>query len=343
MSMRASLGRLAAAAVLLLATRTSFAGTSARLVYLREGGAEDCPTETAIRAAVQARLGYDPFFVWAHETIFVEVSRAAGAIHVQVKLVGEDNALRGTRELRVKEKNCASVLDAMALSISLAIDPNSVIGAASASAPEESAPPPEPAPAPPPPPSESPPAEALPARLESPALPLAAPEEAQVHVRIAASAMGWLGAASTANVGGIALVGARWRALSLDLEGRVDVPSTGRTEGLGIRVQSWILAASAVPCVHIGPLFGCGVLSLGSQTVTSVGAEIPQASHGRWAGAGGRAGVEIPVGKALAVRVYGDLLRDVTNRVVVNLGNTEVYAFPPISGGLGVGVAWQIR
>jgi hypothetical protein len=48
---------------------------SARLVYVRGPGAEDCPGEQAIRAAVGARLGYDPFLAWARDTMFVEIQR----------------------------------------------------------------------------------------------------------------------------------------------------------------------------------------------------------------------------------------------------------------------------
>jgi hypothetical protein len=99
MKLRTHVGRLLGAALVLLWARTSLAGASARLVYVRGSSAEDCPSETAIRAAVRARLGYDPFFPWAHDTMYVEASRSEGTIRIQVKLVGEDNSLRGARDL----------------------------------------------------------------------------------------------------------------------------------------------------------------------------------------------------------------------------------------------------
>ena len=51
-----------AAITALVAARPASAGASAHLVYVRGAGAEQCPGEQAIRAAVGARLGYDPFF-----------------------------------------------------------------------------------------------------------------------------------------------------------------------------------------------------------------------------------------------------------------------------------------
>jgi hypothetical protein len=353
MKLRARVGRLLGMALVLLWARTSLAGASARLVYVRGSGAGDCPSETAIRAAVRARLGYDPFFAWAHDTMYVEASRSEGTIRVQVKLVGEDNSLRGARDLSVKQPDCASVVDAMALSISLAIDPNSVLGGASAPATSAGSPSaePTPAPAPPPPAAPAPPAPPAPTKPNADAV---VPERAvdradasgaaTVHVRVGADAAGWFGAAAgTVNAGGEAFAGVRWRAASLDVEGRADLPATGPAERLGVRVRSSILAVSIVPCWHLGPLFGCAVASAGSQSVTSVGVETPQSSSGRWAGVGARVGAELQVSAALSIGIHADVLRQVTNRVEVNDVAPAVYTFPPIAGGLALGLSWWIR
>ena len=353
MKLRARVGRLLGMALVLLWARTSLAGASARLVYVRGSGAGDCPSETAIRAAVRARLGYDPFFAWAHDTMYVEASRSEGTIRVQVKLVGEDNSLRGARDLSVKQPDCDSVVDAMALSISLAIDPNSVLGAASASASSAASPPgePPPAPGPPPPAGPAPP----PPEASRPDAGAGVPERAvdrvaasgaaTLHVRVGAAAAGWLGAASgtTVNAGGEVFAGVRWRAASLDVEGRADLPATGPPELQNVRVRSSILAASIVPCLHLGPLFGCVVASAGSQSVTSAGGvATPHKSSGRWAGVGARIGAEVPLSPALSIGIHADVLRDVTNSVGVN-GGDVVYTFPKIAGGLGLGLLWWIR
>jgi hypothetical protein len=81
------------------ASRTSQASPSARLVYLREPSAESCPDERSVRGAVAARLGYDPFFPNAPETMFIEITSVRGQYRARVKLVDGDNVVRGTREI----------------------------------------------------------------------------------------------------------------------------------------------------------------------------------------------------------------------------------------------------
>jgi hypothetical protein len=58
---RPAIPTLCALAVL-SASRWAYATPSARLVYSRGHGAESCPDEHALREAVAARVGYDPFF-----------------------------------------------------------------------------------------------------------------------------------------------------------------------------------------------------------------------------------------------------------------------------------------
>jgi hypothetical protein len=50
------------------------AAGGSRLVYGRASGAAVCPDEAELRAAVRARLGYDPFFPWADQTVVVHVA-----------------------------------------------------------------------------------------------------------------------------------------------------------------------------------------------------------------------------------------------------------------------------
>ena len=70
---------ISAASTLLFpfAPSVAWAAASARLVYVRGPGAEECPGEEALRAAVGTRLGYDPFFAWAPDTLRWIISWAA--------------------------------------------------------------------------------------------------------------------------------------------------------------------------------------------------------------------------------------------------------------------------
>ena len=119
------------------------AAASAHLVYLRGPGAEGCPGEQAVRAAVSTRLGYDPFFPWARDTLFAEITAGKGDFHVDIKLVDGDNLQRGGRDITVKGNDCSAVIDAMGLTISLTIDPSSITGAAPSSPPSPPPPPPD--------------------------------------------------------------------------------------------------------------------------------------------------------------------------------------------------------
>src|SRR5262245_61835748 len=74
--------------------------TTARLVYLRGPGTGTCPDEGALRDAVAARLGYDPFTPFSLDTLFAEVDKSASGFTARVKLVAHDNTVRGARELR---------------------------------------------------------------------------------------------------------------------------------------------------------------------------------------------------------------------------------------------------
>ncbi|MGH7440137.1 MAG: hypothetical protein ACRENE_30975, partial [Polyangiaceae bacterium] len=58
-----------------LVCRTAGATPSARLVYSRTTEASSCPDEAELRKAVATRLGYDPFFSWARQTVVVQISR----------------------------------------------------------------------------------------------------------------------------------------------------------------------------------------------------------------------------------------------------------------------------
>ncbi|MFO0677084.1 MAG: hypothetical protein U0169_11140 [Polyangiaceae bacterium] len=107
-------------------TRPCLAIPAARLVYVRGSGAESCPDEDELRRAVATRLGYDPFFPTASSTLIADVERAKGRFVAHIKLVGDDDVTRGARRLEHGGPSCADMIDTMALSISIAIDPESL-------------------------------------------------------------------------------------------------------------------------------------------------------------------------------------------------------------------------
>jgi hypothetical protein len=320
---------LVATAIVLVPARAQ-AAASARLVYVRGPGAEECPGENAVRAAVGARLGYDPFFAWAHDTLIAELSRAGGEFRIDLKLVDEHNTLRGARQMSVTGTDCATAIDAMGLTMSLAIDPSSLVS-------------PQPAPpATPAPPPEVPQAEVMtappPAESPRPRAPATRPQS--ISGRAGLGALGSVGAAPVATVGAVAFAGLSWRMLSVDLEGRADLPATGAGQGTPARVRSWLVAGSVVPCTHLGLSFGCFVLSGGSVGATSAGTAVPRTAHAPWWAMGARGGAEVPLGGALSLRAYAELLA-IATRDSLSIDGAVAYTFAPWSVGLGADLAWR--
>jgi len=317
-----------------------FAAPAARLVYLRGKGAESCPDENAIKQAVEARLGYDPFIPNATAVMIAEITREAGAYKARIKLVDENNIVRGTRELTHNGDKCADMIDTMALTMSIAIDPDSLTGPKpkpiakeedakkpepAATTPEPSPPAPtardEPAPPPKPPPS-------------SPTLP-----SDRLAIDVGGGPLGFLGAGPAANVGAAAFARARWRRASIALEGRFDVPA--RRDLAGASVETAIAWGTVAPCGHASWAFACALLSVGSIRAASFGIREPRTDSALHAATGVRLGVELPVGAALRVFANATGLVTVTPQVI-QLDGRDAYELPRLSAGLSAGVVVSI-
>jgi hypothetical protein len=122
----------------LVATATAAEPPRALLLYARGGGAERCPDEAAVRAAVTARLGRDPFRDRPEEAelaIVVSVRRRGQALEASIGLddlhgaagglpVGREPI--GRRRLRSRGADCKQLFAALELALALAIDPNAL-------------------------------------------------------------------------------------------------------------------------------------------------------------------------------------------------------------------------
>ena len=133
-------------------------------------------------------------------------------------------------------------------------------------------------------------------------------------------------------------VAVRWRALSLGLEGRL-LFSTSHdavsTEDVGIHTA--VGAMMAVPCVHIGWFFGCGLLELGALRFTGGDGVYPKTRDPLLAAGGFRAGVEWPVGGRFAVRGFVDGAT-IFSRTALVYDEKEAWLTPLFYGSLGVGL-----
>jgi hypothetical protein len=311
---------------------------SAKLTYSRGHGAERCPEEPELRRSVAARLGYDLFFPWAAVTVVVEITKArARGFHARVEIVDSHGLVRGQRAIDATSEDCGDVVRAVALAISIAVDDFDIetvpppttsepLPPPVATPPERSAPPPPPAPAKDrPPPARPEPRRHAPGRvsLEGSVAPIVS-----------------LGVAPTAAFGMSANLGARYRMLSLELEGRGDLPAAGNPTSNG-RIDTYVLLGSVAPCVHAdvtlaSSLEACALFSLGTFHESGSDLQSPHTGSAPYAAAGARVGVELPLRGPVFYVAHVDGLATLTRHSVQIDGQT-VFTLPPLAASVGFG------
>ncbi len=243
-------------------------------------------------------------------------------------LVDADGVVRGTRELASAQPACDELFDATALAISIALDASGAIAAPPPEPlqPEAAAPPPAPmveslAPEPPPP-REAPPA---------------APAHRPIPLFAGIDVLESIGTAPSIALSGEAFAGVRSGLFSLALGFRGDAPAASGAIGGGGRVESWLFSATAAPCAHVGVLLGCVVAALGSLEARGVEVSAPRMRSGLFAALGGRLGVELPLAGVWALRLRGDVLRNLYPTTFV-LDQSAAWSSPSVIGDVGAGV-----
>jgi hypothetical protein len=311
--------------------KTADAFPSSRLVYARGVGAERCPEEPALRRAVAARLGYDPFFPSAERTIMVVIAAEGVDLKAKVYLVDTSGAVRGLREFTGPAERCGDLVYAAALSISIAIDPAQADAGSSPSVPprEDSGPA---APAPAPVPAVFP---ALPDRPEQPRKPTTtdAVREATQWI-VGAGGVGAIGATPGATLGGAIYGSARFSRASFTLEARGDLPSS--IDEPPYRFSS--VGVNAVTCFHWDPFFSCLVGMASRFSASGLDPLAPAGQSGFFVGSGVRGGLEVPLFDKVWFRVHADALVSLL-QVRVSSGGREIWRASPVSGSLGGALA----
>src|SRR5262249_55413914 len=120
--------------------------------YALGRGIEGCPDERALRNAVAARLGYDPFRDDAPRVVTATIALDGRTLRGRVR-IDDGGAARGSREMTARPGECADLASALPLAVSIAIDPLSLSRGAppapAAAGRTDTAPPRAPEPAPP--------------------------------------------------------------------------------------------------------------------------------------------------------------------------------------------------
>ena len=266
----------------------------------------------------------------------VESARSGDALVGRAELIDHDGIAQGSRE--VKNPECGELLLALALAISITLDPLHVESVA------ENKPisPPEVAPEEPPVPVEPEPrpvaeqprfarAERLPRR------PPAAPRE-PVTWHVAAAAIGALEAAPQLTWGGKLGLAARRGRWSLGVEAWSTLPAA-ETGPWGGEVRVRLLSAALTPCLRaVGGLSLCALGSLGSMRAEGHGVEAPRTETVLHATAGGRAMFTLPLGPRFELLANADLAAAL-NRPRFQLDQAEVWRPGPVVALLGIGAS----
>jgi hypothetical protein len=318
-------------------------GDATRLEYARSDRAAACPDRAALKAAVSKRLGYDPFFPAARQTIVVEIVDVEGGLRAQMRLVDENGMIVGSRELREKAENCDELVASLALAISIALDPSAALGEASASAlnPDSAA---------------SKAAEASPESARESAAQEHPQKTSRGPIPQSTASLGdvdpiqlAIRASGFTDVGTAPAIAFGWR-LGLDLgrkryrlgaEFTQQLPASKElAEGGSARAS--LLAGTLAPCFVSDTLAGCGVLTLGALQTRGENIPYPSSQSTFYAALGARFEFTPRLSGNLQLLTQIDGLKPLTP-VSLHVAGTEVWHTPFFTFSLAVGLRLRFQ
>lgn len=291
-----------------------------QLIDHRGPGTERCPSTETIELAVTARLGYSPFRLPAERTMRVAFSRDSQGMHANVDELGSTAAARGSRQLHSATFDCQELSQAVALALSIAIDPSAGLLGPSLEPP-----------APPAPAASTPPSVPTAAAVRQPAPPvngatgsLAGP---RAELWVAA------GAAIGTNPSPVATfalgAAARWPFASLGLEATANTPtSSPLPEGT---FRTFTAAATATGCGHWRFLGACALATAGGFAAWGETDANPMRASAPLIEVGARLMAELPITQLVALRARLDG-RAALATLTVTSGGDEVWRQPRFSG-----------
>ncbi|MCC7386235.1 MAG: hypothetical protein IT384_30610 [Deltaproteobacteria bacterium] len=302
----------------------------ATLSYQRGPGAEGCPDQPDLERAVRARLGYDPFDREAPLRLEVQIDALGPRLEARL-ITRSPTGAPGEWSRTSPTTRCDDLAEALALAISLAIDPLSELDAPDPTAPLRS-----------PPPA---PVVTATVAVHSPDRHTArAPREEMAH----ASSWSFGGGAGLAGAAGLTpgptlgllldadLGGPAWR---IGVEARLFLPSslvfTPSSE-----VSVLPIGGAILPCWHTSVLGACAVLAVSAVRSSGVGLTPSRVVVTPSASAGARVLGKLPLGPALQLSAFAEIdLAWVQTTVVVS--GREAWRTPPVAGLLGLLVGWS--
>ncbi len=311
---------------------------AAKLSYTR--GPESCPDETAFRGQVMARLGYDPFAADAPESQVDVVVRAAPSGFSATLAIRRD----GHTVTKVRDgagETCAALIETVATTIAMALDPIAASSPSTTRAPR----PPEPTPVAPRPPTAPPSAEA-PASAPPTAPPSGPPPAPPTAPdawagRVGAAFGGGVGELPGASVSGTLAFGLRRARLGLLAEARYAAMAQSFLSAEGDQVDASLLTVGAGPCLEVGSFEGCVHLRVGAWRARSSTVVQPTdrgAVYGEAVVSGrGR------IGLATHAEIFGALeIATPLDPISLRVSGGEIWNASPVIARLLIGAAFKV-
>lgn len=301
---------------------------TATLAYTRAPGAEACPDEQELRDAVSGRLGYVPFQAEAERRIDVRFGKSGTKLIATLRVARPD-APPKTRTLESEAGDCIELAQAVALALSVAIDP---LGATRPAEPDPEPAPEtrEPEPVPAPAPTAEPPAPTARPAEPRPSPPIArdrGPTEPE-DLRLSLAAIGRTAWGELPKLSpGVGLgVGVRRGPLSAAIWLDMALPVSDATSRGGYDAS--LFGATLRGCWHPQSVFVCA-LGRGAR-VEAEGRDVdrPKSDAGLIAAAGAGVGFELQVARSLSLAAGIDGLFYVS-RLALDLDGRELWSQPP--------------
>ena len=319
-------------------------GDATKLEYARSAAAKNCPDRDALRSAVTKRLGYDPFFPVARQTIVVEIADVSDGLRARMNLVDEQGLIVGSRELRERTEHCDELVASLALAISIALDPSAALGgeaAVDSTATPASDRPDEPRDAPaalseP----DTAPSAVVPSRPAREHAPTSVKEGASKSTPIVARVGTFTatGVAPSLAFGLRAGIGVRrdW----FQLVAEYGHQFTARHDGGRGGVQASLDQGSLAPCFAARWLAACAILNVGALSAEGRGVAEPLKSRTLYAALGTRLEATPELVAHLRLLLSVDAFRSLTP-VTLRLRGESIWATPLVSAALGIGLQLQ--
>jgi hypothetical protein len=288
----------------------------ARLEYA--AAAPDCPTESALRASVAMRLGYDPFTADAARVVRVEIRATESGVEATVQMLDTAGRSVGRRDLE-DTGSCAELADVLVLAVSIAIDPERALGAGTEGG---------------------------------------AGVEAGTEGETAAGAGTGAGTGTGAETGtgtGISVLGevgftpSPTAGASIDLRARLGMWSLALS-GYGVlptgadvvsgRVATYRAGAALVPCVHADFFAGCAIVQLGAMVGRGESVPISREATAPFLALGARARAEWTIEEHLLLAIFVDVLLTPTP-TELRIDGQGVWSTGVVAGVVGASVGFE--